>query len=133
MPNSTKKPVTLPAAETGTVGAGMPSDSFGLSVTDVLEAAGMPQLTPPEEIATAGADEGITAWLTNRKILRLWTNSANKNSWINIQGIGWKRLFAGSDTTVVCMTMLAAHARAANRNVNLRLEADNMVHEIYVW
>ena len=73
------------------------------------------------------------AWLTNRKVLRLWTNSANKNSWINIQGIGWKRLFTGSDTTVVCMTMLAAHARTAGRNVNVRLEADDMVHEIYVW
>lgn len=132
MPNSTKKPVTLPPAEAGSAGAGMPSDSFGLAGANVLEAAGMPQLTPPSE-AESVTDEGITAWLTNRKILRLWTNSATKNSWINIQGLGWKRLFTGSDTTVVCMTMLAAHARAASRTVNIRLEADDMVHEIYVW
>jgi len=132
MPNSTNNPVTVPPSEALGGGAGMPSDSFGLAGSDVIEPAGTPQLTPPSEVATA-ADEGITAWLTNRKILRLWTNSANKNSWINIQGIGWKRFFTGSESAVVCMTMLAAHARAGGRNVNVRLEADDLVHEIYVW
>ena len=78
-------------------------------------------------------DTGITAWLSNKKIVGVWSNASNKNSWINIQGLGWRRLFTGSETVVTCMTMLAAHARAENRNVNVRLEADNMIHEIYVW
>lgn len=134
MPNTTKKPATLPPAEGAVMGEGRPSDSFGLPSSDVKEATGVPQLAPPEEVVeTAAADEGITAWLTDRKILGLWSNSANKNSWINVQGLGWRRLFTGSETAVTCMTMLAAHARAENRNVNLRLETDNMIHEIYVW
>ncbi len=107
---------------------------MGLPGSDLLDlTAGVPQLAPPEEVLTAGADEGVTAWLTNRKILALWTNSANKNSYINIQGIGWRRLFPGSDATVVCMSMMAAHARAEGRNVNVRIEGDNLVHELYVW
>jgi hypothetical protein len=134
MPNTKQKPVTLPPTEGTVTVEGRPDESIGLPGADVIEAVtGVPQLIPPEETVTIGADEGITAWLTNRKILGLWTNSAPKNSWINIQGLGWKRLFTGSDTTVVCMTMLAAHAREAGRNVNVRIEADNMVHEIYVW
>ena len=133
MPNTTKKPVTLPPSEGGVMGEGKPSDSFGPPGSGVKEAVGVPQLTPPEEVEAAAAEEGITAWLTDRKILGLWSNSANKNSWINVQGLGWRRLFTGSETAVTCMTMLAAHARAAGRNVNVRLEADNMIHEIYVW
>lgn len=134
MPNTKQKPVTLPPTEGAVTVEGRPDESIGLPGADVIEAvAGMPQLVPPEETVTIGTDEGITAWLTNRKILGLWTNSSPKNSWINIEGLGWRRLFAGSDTTVVCMTMLAAHAREAGRNVNVRIEADNMVHEIYVW
>lgn len=134
MPNTKQKPVTLPPTEGGVTVEGMPSDSMGLPGSDVIDVtAGAPLLSPPEEILTAGADEGVTAWLTNRKILALWTNSATKNSWINIQGLGWRRLFPGSDATVVCMSMMAAHARAEGRNVNVRLEADSLVHEMYIW
>ena len=134
MPNTKQKPVKLPPTEGAVTVEGRPDESIGLPGADLIDTiAGVPQLTPPEETVTIGADEGVTAWLTNRKVLGLWSNSSPKNSWISIQGLGWKRLFAGSDTTVACMTMLAAHAREAGRNVNVRIETDNMVHEIYVW
>ncbi|MDJ0952856.1 MAG: hypothetical protein QNJ81_04195 [Acidimicrobiia bacterium] len=132
MPNTTQKPIVLPPTEDGAASEGMPSDSFELPGEGASQAAGVPQLTPPEEVESAVGDDGITAWLTNRKIVGLWSNSANKNSWIRIAALGWRRL-AGSETAVTCMTMLAAHARAENRNVNVRLETDGMIHEMYVW
>lgn len=114
---------------------GRPEDTMviGPSVETETAFSGGPQLAPPEETLAVAAEEGIGAWLTNKKIVRLWTNSSNKNAWIGIKDVGWRKLFNANESTVVCMTMLAAHARAENRNVNVRIESDNLVHEIYVW
>jgi len=134
MADTQQSPMTPPpATETGTIN-GRPDDmmAYGDALMTAKASVGVPQLAPPEE-TFAAAEEGISAWLTNRKILGLWTNSANKNSWIRIQGVGWRKLFNASETAVVCMTMLAAHARAEKRAVNARIEADNRVHELYVW
>jgi hypothetical protein len=112
--------------------AGSPSEAFSEAIADSTTAASPPQLIPPEETAAAG-DTGITAWLTNKKIVGVWSNAANKNSWINVQGTGWRRINPASENAVVAMTILASHAKADNRNASVRVEGDNLVHEIYVW
>ena len=111
--------------------AGSPSETFSDSLA-AGTAAAPPQLIPPEETAAA-ADDGITAWLSNKKIVGVWSNASNKNSWVNIQGTGWRRLHPASENAVVAMTLLASHAKADNRNASVRVESDNHVHEIYVW
>lgn len=134
MADSQQTPAAPPPTEAPLVN-GRPDETMVFGDALVTEAihSGVPLLTPPEETLATEAEEGISAWLTNKKILGLWTNSANKNSWISIQGVGWRKLFNASETAVVTMTMLAAHARAENRTVNIRVEADNLVHELYVW
>lgn len=110
--------------------AGSPSEAFSASIASTTAAASPPQLIPPEETA---ADTGITAWLSNKKIVGVWSNASNKNSWINVQGAGWRRIHPASENAVVAMTMLASHARADDRTCSVRVESDNHVHEIYVW
>jgi hypothetical protein len=113
--------------------AGSPSEAFSDSITSTTTtAASPPQLIPPEETAAAG-DTGITAWLSNKKIVGVWSNASNKNSWINVQGTGWRRLNPASENAVVAMTILASHAKADNRTCSVRVESDDHVHEIYVW
>ncbi len=95
-------------------------------------------MTAPEEAApslqpAAGVAAGISAWHKNKKITGLWSINQNRNSWVHIAGTGWKKLANNSDTGVVALTMLAAHARVKNSNVNLREENDGMVREMYVW
>jgi hypothetical protein len=112
--------------------AGSPSEAFSTSIERTTTAASPPQLIPPEETAAAG-DTGITAWLSNKKIVGVWSNASNKNSWVNVHGTGWRRIHPASENAVVAMTMLASHARADDRICSVRVESDNHVHEIYVW
>jgi hypothetical protein len=127
IPTQTEPQLGALATETT---AGSPSEAFSDSIASTTSAASPPQLIPPEETA---ADTGITAWLPNKKIVGVWSNASNKNSWINVQGTGWRRIHPASENAVVAMTMLASHARADDRTCSVRVESDNHVHEIYVW
>jgi hypothetical protein len=112
--------------------AGSPSEAFSDTIAGSTTAASPPTLIPPEETAAA-AEAGVTAWLSNKKIVGVWSNASNKNSWINVQGTGWRRINPASENAVVAMTILASHARADDRICSVRVESDNFVHEIYVW
>lgn len=81
----------------------------------------------------AGNRGAIAAWQNDKRIEALWTTNEDRNSWIGVAGIGWRKLAPGNETSLSAMTMLAAHARSSNAIVNYRDEADDLVHEIYVW
>jgi len=116
----------------------MPSEMPPPSAGEAVSAAGpvptmegmgdtAPSL-PVEEIAVAGA----AAWQNNKRVNALWSINQNRNSWVGISGIGWKKLANNSDSAVVALTMLCSHAREKNSVVNFR-EESGMVREIYVW
>jgi hypothetical protein len=87
----------------------------------------------PSIPVTNGATRGITAWQKNKRINGLWTINQNRNSWIGVSGIGWRKLANNSDSGIVALTMLSAHAREKNSPVNYREESNGMIHEMYVW
>jgi len=101
------------------------------SVTEGLA----PTLLPPTESDLQAAEEigAAAAWYTGKKIAALWCNQANRNSYISVPGLGWIKLAPTNDSSVVSMTMMASHAEQTNSTVNIRVEADGMVHQIYVW
>ena len=80
-----------------------------------------------------GESVGVTAWLSNKKINGLWSINQNRNTWIGVSGVGWKKLANNSDSAIVALTMLSAHALEKGSVVNYREESDGMIHEIYVW
>jgi hypothetical protein len=82
---------------------------------------------------TQGVSAGITAWNSNKQITALWSINENRNSWVGIGGIGWKKLSNNSDSAIVALTMLSAHAREKGSTVHYRDESDGMIHEMYVW
>jgi hypothetical protein len=92
-----------------------------------------PQAGPPPQAAGAGATAGATVWQNDKRIVALWGINQNRNSWAYVNGIGWKKLANNSDTAVVALTALAAHARQLNSSVSYREEADALIHEMYVW
>jgi hypothetical protein len=95
------------------------------------ETEAMPREAPPDtEEAVSGAF-GAT-WHRNRKITALWSINQNRNSWIGVSGLGWKKLANNSDSAVVALTMLASHAKQMNRNANIKEDA-GQIKEIYVW
>ncbi len=88
---------------------------------------------PTLQVSGDGAAAAVGAWNNGKRVNALWTINQNRNSWMHVDGVGWKRLSTASESGVVALTRLAAHARERSSVVNYRDEADGMVHEIYVW
>ena len=126
-----------PGGSINTTGGGSMSDtiptqdppSMGVTVTAGADTA--PSLLP--SAAASGTDGGITAWLGDKRVSALWGINQNRNSWVHIAGIGWKKLANNSDSAVVALTILGAHAKQSQTNYSYREEADGMIHETYVW
>jgi hypothetical protein len=114
-------------------GASVPTPSLDPFMEESTARVISPTLVPPGEHEAAAAERAATEWLSDKKIEALWSDSTNCNSWIAIPGLGWKKLFSGNESALVNMTLMAAHAEQTNASVNIRVEADGMVHEIYVW
>jgi hypothetical protein len=85
-------------------------------------------------LPTAGAAAiGASTWQNNKRFNALWSINQNRNSWVGVDGIGWKKLMNNSDSAIVALTVLAAHAREKGSAVNYREESDGMIYEMYVW
>lgn len=113
-------------------GTGMAQGAAGAA--SLRSPAGPPTTQASPSLPTPGtAVSGVAAWQSGKKIDALWTTNEDGNSWIGVAGVGWKKLAHSSETAVSALTMLAAHARCVNSNVDYRDEADNMIHEMYVW
>ena len=95
----------------------------------MVDAQAVPQEMPPALTEGFGAG-GV--WHNGKKITALWSINQNRNSWVAVSGLGWKKLANNSDTAVVALTMLGAHAKQGNRNANLR-EESSQIREMYVW
>lgn len=70
-------------------------------------------------------------WLNGRKVTALWSNEQQSNAWGWIDG-AWRKFEDAHDDACTNMTILAAHAKAQNRDVNVLVES-NRVKEMYVW
>ena len=101
----------------------------GAAAAGTLEAA--PTLHPPGAAAVAG--DGVGLWVTNKQIDALYATYAARFSWMHVAGSVWRRFSPASDSGVAALALLAAHARDRGRPVNYREEADQLVHEMYVW
>lgn len=114
-----------------------PQDMQSLNAgTTVQTAAAVSAPTAEPPAAAAGIAVGAVSasvWVNNKKINALWTIGENRNSWVGVAGVGWVKFANNSDSAIVAFTMLGANAKLTQGTVNYRQEADNMIHEIYVW
>lgn len=112
---SEQKPTLIPPAEAASTGAAGDAE---------------PSLTPATMVNVEG---GVTVWVSDKRVTALWGINQNRNSWVYVTGVGWKRLATNSDSAVVALTMLAAHAKQVQTNYSYREESDGLIHETYVW
>ena len=98
---------------------------MGGGATGLQSAPGLP--------ISGGVAAGVGVWQNNKKVDSLWTINQDRNSWVGVNGIGWKKLSGPNETSIVALTMLVAHARATGSPINYRDEADTLIHEVYVW
>lgn len=73
------------------------------------------------------------AWINGKTVVGLYSyGPQNRNSYIYLDGVGWKRLWDAHDCQSEAMTIMAAHARAEKRKVNA-FEESGKIKTLYVW
>lgn len=136
------RPTELPPDSGGRVGDGatttvepprrieeLTSDLIAGATATTVEAE--PTLQPP--VAAAVTAEAVGLWAVNKQVDALYSTYAARFSWMHVAGGPWRRFSPLSDSGVAALALLAAHARDRGRPVNYREEADQFVHEMYVW
>lgn len=106
-----------------------PPDVDATSTTSMGETE--PSLTP--DSLTDDAAGAYTAVNSNKRVTALWGINQNRNLWVYVAGVGWKKLANNSDSAIVALTILATHAKQSQTNYTYRDESDGMIHETYVW
>jgi hypothetical protein len=127
-------PSELFASTAGTAGLSAPTMTGEQLAAMAVEAApAAPTLAPPAA-AEAAAEAGVAAtWRSNVRIDALWSIDESRNAFVNVVGLGWRKIYNGRDGAFQALVSLASQARQTNRIVNLREEADGMIYEIYLW
>lgn len=121
------------SADSGEIGQSRPKEPSAEDIAMSMMAERgptAPSLSPPE--GEKGM-MGITAWQNDKRVGMLWAINENRNSWVYINSVGWKKLANASDSGIVAMTILASHAKELQRRIDYRDEADGMIHEMYIW
>lgn len=130
---------TQPTLKTGKDAAvkGVPHSPTAAPPAGAAAAKGVPRAptaAPPTRVVGTGLAGAVgTVWNNNQTVNALWSINEDRNSWVGIAGVGWVKLSTGSDTGVVALTTLAAHAYQTQHIINDRTEDDGMIHEIYAW
>ncbi len=128
---------TLDVAEAksaSAAGPGAPQISVDeLGVTSAM-AVGVPSELPPSENSDdITASDGITAWHNSKKVTAMWCNSAQRNAFASVQGMGWKKISNANDSSFVTLVAMLSLAEQTDANTKLRIESDGEIHEVYVF
>lgn len=75
-------------------------------------------------------------WQNGKRITGLWTINENRNAWVWIDGLGWRKLARDDDSVFDAMLNVCTAAYIGNRTVNFRevgTGGNIEIHEIYAW
>ena len=86
-----------------------------------------PTLLPPSQ------DDAFGVWNNNVKVVSTWGKAQDKNAFLNISGMGFKKIKETNEQAFLALLMLGTHARDKNSNINVRTETDGRIYEMYVW
>jgi hypothetical protein len=109
-----------------------PDQLNAASTTVVATPSAEPVLSPPGAPQVAASPATAAAWQSNKKVLALWTNNADRNGYAYVDAVGWKRLATNSDSVHEALLMLVSSARLAG-SITYPEATDGLVHEIYLW
>src|ERR1700730_11134411 len=115
------------------VASGAGAASAAATAAD-LSGVAPPAARGPAEADVTGAAAVLTStWQYNKKVSALWSINQSCNSWVGIEGIGWRKLFNGLETSTMALTTIASSARTTQGLISYREEPDGMIHEVYAF
>ncbi len=73
-----------------------------------------------------------TGWLNNVRVTGLWSNNSDRNVWVYLSNVGWRRLSSENDGITIAMLGQVIAAKAAGRPVNV-YQQDAVIKQVYVF
>lgn len=74
----------------------------------------------------------LPTWIEKKLITGLWVINETRNASAYVDGVGWRKIAADSDSTFLAMISALASAKASKALVNLRIE-NGVIKELYVF
>lgn len=83
--------------------------------------------------ATMWAVDGFATgiWQNDKRITGLWTINQDRNAWVHVAGIGWKKIAADNDVIFYNLLAQLVAAKAGSRPVNF-YELGGVILQVYV-
>jgi thermitase len=69
-------------------------------------------------------------WVSEKRVLGLWTNSADRNAYVYLETVGWRRLAGSTDNVHFNLLAQLISAKEGNRAVSVYL-SNNVITQIY--
>ena len=84
--------------------------------------------------STMDAVEGIaqTGWVRDARIVGLWTINEDRNAWVYVKDMGWRKLSPASDNVLLDMLLQLSEAKANDRRVDFYQE-NGTIKQVYVF
>lgn len=82
--------------------------------------------------AKAAFDVVGLIWRTNVKIRGMWAINQDRNAWVYVDGLGWRKISPDNDNIFFDMLVQLATAKTGDRSVNF-LEQQNVIKQLYVF
>lgn len=73
-----------------------------------------------------------TGWQNNQRVIGLWAIDQDRNAWVYIEALGWRKVSPDNDNIFLDMLAQLIAAKAANRPVNF-YEENSIIKQIYVY
>ena len=70
-------------------------------------------------------------WRNNVQVSGLWTNESDRNAWVYLSGVGWRKVAANDDQITLSMLAQLIAAKATARPVNV-FDDGGTINQLYV-
>jgi hypothetical protein len=101
----------------------------GMLVAGSASASTAPSLRP----ATTAAGAVTATWQSNVHVAGMWSINQDRNAWVYLDTVGWRKLSDASESGAVAMNMIAAHAYQMGSTSSLYEGDDGRIEQLYVW
>ena len=134
---ASNRPSALPPATSSRAqsGCGCNGSSAGAPAAGAMVAAGgatastAPSLRP----VSTGAGAVTATWQSNVHVSGVWSINQDRNAWVYLDTVGWRKLSDASESGLVAMNMIASHAYQLGSTSSLYEGDDGRIAQLYVW
>lgn len=89
--------------------------------------APVPTMQPPT------ASDGAAAAINGKVVDALFSDGANRNAWMAIRDVGWRKVSQASDSGAMAISIIAGVAMQTGRAPGLEDDAAQLIQSIVLW